>query len=194
MNTFIRFFYEFISIFFEGLIKMFKGITDGFIQIVNFSSYMGIINSYKDNFSGGEWVMVVLAIVALVIMLGFVLLLIFFAIRKLVRFNRNLNQDDLLEEIANLNDQVVKLMKEKDDIMAIKVSQLGIKPGEEAITETAANETPAEIEKIDPNIRFPKLAKIDEEYKSYKVKNYSNNFTLEEVVDNLLFYLLFLHF
>ena len=30
MNTFIRFFYEFISIFFDGVIMIFKGLFEGF--------------------------------------------------------------------------------------------------------------------------------------------------------------------
>ena len=55
-------------------------------------------------------------------------------IRKLFRkFNNNFNKEDLLEEISDLNQQVAKLMKEKDELMAMKVSQLGLKPGESNI-------------------------------------------------------------
>ena len=39
-----------------------------------------------------------------------------------------MNKEDLVEEISNLNDKVAKLMKEKDELMAMKVSQLGINP------------------------------------------------------------------
>lgn len=183
MNTFVRFFYEFISIFFGGLTTIGKGIGEGLIQVVNFKAYMKIINNYKDSFSGAEWILVGLAITVLVIMVGFIILLVFFAIKKLIKFNRSLNQEDLLEEIANLNDQVIKLMKEKDEIMALKVSQLGIKPGEEGEELPAEEEKPLEAEN-NPNIRFPKLAKIDEVYKGYKIKNYGNSYTLEELVDN----------
>ena len=35
---------------------------------------------------------------------------------------------------------------------------------------------------------FPKLNKIDELYKSYKIKNYGNDFTLEEMLDNFRCY------
>lgn len=187
MNTFVRFFYEFISIFFGGLTTVGKGVGEGFIQVVNFKAYMKIINNYKGSFSGAEWILVGLAIAVIVIMVGFILLLIFFAIKKLIKFNRSLNQEDLLEEIANLNDQVVKLMREKDEIMALKVSQLGIKPGEEGDELPTEEDKPVEAEN-NPNIRFPKLAKIDEDYKGYKVKNYGNSYTLEELVDNFRCY------
>ena len=46
-------------------------------------------------------------------------------------FNNNFNKEDLLEEISDLNQQVAKLMKEKDELMALKVSQLGLNPEDE---------------------------------------------------------------
>ena len=33
MNTFLRFFYEFISIFFDGVEKIVKGFINGFVQM-----------------------------------------------------------------------------------------------------------------------------------------------------------------
>ena len=38
------------------------------------------------------------------------------------------------------------------------------------------------------DIRFPKLDKIDQKYKTFKAKNYGNNFTLEEMLDNFKCY------
>ena len=59
----------------------------------------------------------------------------------------------------------------------MKVSQLGLKPGESELEEVDTG--------VDPNedIRFSKLATIDEEYENYKIQNYNNDFTLEELVD-----------
>ncbi len=182
MNAFIRFFYEFISIIFDGIIAMFKGIWEGLMQIFNFENYKQIINIYKDSFGGPEWVLVALTIAILVIILGVIILLIFFGIRKLLRFGGRLNQEELLEEIVDLNNQVRNLMKEKNEIMAMKVSQLGLRPEEE---EEPFEEGETEEGEVDEeNIRFPKLHRIDQEYKSYRIKNYGNNFNLEELVDN----------
>jgi hypothetical protein len=190
MNTFLRFFYEFISIFFDGLFSIIKGIINGLAKIVNYNNYIKVINSYKDNFDGPEWLFVGLAIATLVIIVGLIGLLFFFAIRKIIRFRKSrLNQDDLLDEISDLNSQVQKLMKEKNEIMAMKVSQLGLKPGEETTTEELENKENGEEEKKDnANIRFPKLDSIDQKYKNYKAKNYENNFTLDELLDNFRCY------
>ena len=188
MNTFVRFFYEFVSIFFEGLTTVFKGIYTGFMEMFNFVAYGTLINDYKTSFKGTEWIFVGLSVLVLLIIFTLIGILVFLSIRKVIRGRKNkLNQDELLEEIADLNEQVHKLMREKDEIMAMKVSQLGLKPGEspqEEIANEPEEETSEEDSENAGNIRFPKLVRIDEDFKNYKVKNYDNNFTLEELLEN----------
>ncbi|MDD4035908.1 MAG: hypothetical protein PHS45_01100 [Bacilli bacterium] len=187
MNTFLRFFYEFISIFFEGVLLIVRGLINGMVQIVNYNDYRKVINSYKDNFESSEWLLVGLSIAIIVIIVGLIGLLIFFGIRKLIRIRRSkVDHEELLNEIANLNNQVRNLMKEKNKIMAMKVSKLGLKPDEDENDEDEENKE--EASKEAGNIRFPKLHRIDEEYKSYKIKNYGNNFSLDDLLDNFKCY------
>ena len=187
MNMFLRFFYEFIAIFFEGIFSVFRGIANGVMQIVNFKNYMKVINSYSETFDKFHWLFVGIAVTILVIIIGLVGLLIFFAVRKLLGFRKgNLNQEDLLNEIADLNEQVRELIQEKNKIMAMKVSQLGLKPGEEEEIKEGEEE---EIKEDAPaNGRFPKLQRIDEQFMTYKIKKYDNNFTLAELLDNFRCY------
>ena len=188
MNTFFRFFYEFISIFFEGIIKLFEGLVSGITKMFNYFDYKKILDSYKDSFNLVEWIFVILTILFLVIIvLGFILLVVF-RLRKYLRLRRQkLNQDELLDEIGNLNKKVRQLMKEKDELMAMKVSQLGLKPDEENTEESTNPENPGEENQNDENagnVRFPKLVRIDERMKGFKAKNYNGNFTLDELIDN----------
>lgn len=187
MNTFFRFLYEFISIFVEGFSLAFKGIINGIKQIIKFSEYQKVINSYKPSFQGLEWILVGAAIAFLVIIVALVILLIFFGIRRFFRFRKTkLNQEDLLDEIFDLNNQVKKLMKEKDEIMAMKVSKLGLSPDDPDVPEVGDDEDSEERDLS--NIRFPKLNRIDQTHKNFKARNYANNFTLEELVDNFRAY------
>ena len=180
MDTFFRFVYEFLLQFFQPIIDVFKAIFNGILKMFNVGDYIKILNFYKDDFSGAEWVFVCLAILLIILILGGIIFLVYFLIRKYLRFRKTLvEQESLLEEVADLNKEVNNLMKEKQDILAMKVSQLGLKPGEEATEEAGEEE-----EKVDvTDSRFAKLTAIDEEYKNYKIKNYNNSFTLEELVE-----------
>ena len=187
MNTFLRFFYEFISVFFDGFMSILRGFFGGIGQMFNFKKYEAILNSYKTSFNGPEWLLVAVSIAVIVIILALIGILVFLAVRRFVKLRKNkLNQEELLEEIDNLNNQVRKLMKEKDELMAMKVSQLGLNPNEE---ENPSDSTKPDGEeefddKNNTDLRFPKLCAIDEEYASYKVKKYGTVLTLPELVEN----------
>ena len=181
MDTFFRFLYEFLSQFFSGFISFFKGIKNGIISMFNIPKYISIVGFYKDDFNTPEWILVSIAIIILIATVGGIIFLIYFLIRKYIRFHKTIvEQESLLEEVAELNQQVATLMEEKERILAMKVSQLGLKPGEDSeITE----ESPQE--EVDTTTsRFPKLTAVDNEYANYKIVNYNNSFTLEQLVEN----------
>lgn len=185
MNTFLRFFYEFISIFFDGLFSGIKGLLDGITKMFNVGEYAKLIDNYKDNFNGNEKIFLIICIMFLLIFVIVFILLIFFIIKAIIRkFGNEMNKEELLNEIGNLNDQVYKLMKEKDELMAMKVSQLGINPEDSKDNESINNEENPKEEIGEEGIRFPNLVKIDELYKNYKIKNYENNFSLSEFIDD----------
>lgn len=187
MNTYIRFLYEFMSVFFDGLGKIFFGFINGLIQMFNFREYAYVIEFYRKDFSFGEWILVVLAIIILLVLLGLIVLLFWFIIRKYIRFRKTLvEQESMLEEIGNLNKEVAQLVQEKEKILAMKVSQLGLKPGEstEIDVDSSEDEKDENLEDVDlSDIRFSKLHAIDLQYKSYVIQNYGNTFTLEELVE-----------
>ena len=183
METFTKFLYEFLGQFFSGIGMMFSGIWKGLKVLVDVKSYSSIIDNYKGDFSMPEWILVVIAIGLIVLIFVLVGLLIFFTIRKYGKIRKKtIDQDALLQEISSLNGQVAKLVKEKDEILAMKVSQLGLKPGE-----SPEEEQSDEKEEEDPTrqgTRFAKLIAIDEQFANYKIKNYGNAFTLPELCDH----------
>lgn len=187
MDTFVRFLFEFMSVFFSGVGMIFKGLFGGILQMFNISEYLYTIEFYRKDFNISEWVLVIIAVIVMLIVLLLIILLIWFVIRKYVKFRKTLvEQESMLEEIGSLNKQVADLVQEKEKILAMKVSQLGLKPTEEAVItneeENSENQGSEETENLD-NIRFSKLHAIDVEYMNYKVQNYNNTFTLEELVE-----------
>ena len=102
-------------------------------------------------------------------------------LEKYIRFRKTLvEQEDLLEEVAKLNEEVSSLVKRgKKNILAMKVSHLGLRPDE--VDEEEISKVEEEIDAMDT--RFPKLTNIDINYSNYQIKNYNNTFTLEELVE-----------
>lgn len=184
MNTFIRFFYEFISVFIRGASTFIKGIFDGVVQMLNLGEYAKVIGSYKDSFNGPEKILVYISIAVLILVFVLVIVLIALYIKKLMRRATNrMSREELLNEIGSLNDKVRKLMKEKDELMAMKVSQLGINPEDEDSATTSEGDGDVKDDPAQAGIRFPKLVQIDEAYQNYSVQKYDNNMSLEELIE-----------
>ena len=181
----MRFLYEFLSQFFKGVTTILGGIFTGFKQMFNIQAYVKVVEFYRDDFNGPEWLFVLIAIILLIALLGLIVFIIVFFIRKYIRFRKTIvEQEDLLEEVSTLNNEVSSLLKEKEDILAMKVSHLGLRPGESDTEEASASSSSDDAVADGEGIRFPKLNLIDEEFKDYKVANYGNSFSLPELVDN----------
>ncbi len=184
METFTRFLYEVLSQFFSGIITIVIAIGKGLSQMFDFYTYKEIINMYKGDLSMPEWVLTVMTFVIIIIIVFAFVLFVFLVVKKYLKFRKEaFEQEVLLEELSSLNGKVVSLVKEKEEILAMKVSQMGLKPGESNMI-SASNSSQDEDEKPVGDQRFAKLTEIDELFKTYKVKNYGNNFTLQELCDN----------
>ena len=147
----------------------------------NIKGYAGVVEFYKNDFNGAEWIFVVIGVILILAFVGLFGWLIFLIVRKYIRFRKTLvEQESMLEEIATLNKEVSDLVKEKQDILAMKVSQLGLSPDESSEIEEGKEE---EKEASAGDTRFAKLALIDEKFAGYKIQNYNNSFTLPELVE-----------
>ncbi len=126
MDGFLRWFFEFVSEILQGYATIFRGIAEGFVKIFNIKVYIDIFKSYSQQFGAVGWILSVLAIILIIAVHFIIALLIILAIRKYIRFRHSIvSNEDLLEEIALLQRQVMKMTKEKDEIMAMKVAQIG---------------------------------------------------------------------
>lgn len=182
MKTFLEFFYKILSQFFSGFISVFNGIIDGFKKTFNIKVYLRIARDYKGDFNVGEWVLFGIALALLLALVAAIVFFIVFLVRKYIRVRKTLvEQESMLDEISELNGKVATLLKEKEDILAMKVSQIGLQPGESNTIEPGGENK----EDIDTNtsIRFAKLHDVDVKYENYKQPDYGNTFTLSDLVE-----------
>lgn len=204
LSTYIRFLYDLFEQFFSGIINIFMGFFKGIIKMFNFNAYLKILKEYSGEFSVGQWILVGLAVLLILAFLLGIIYLVFLLIRKIFKFKKTLvEQESLLEEVAKLDRDVIRLNQEKEELYALKVSQIGLKPQESALNvdlpsdvkstsgstttegETGeGEEAPAEaIPEAANGSRFFKLTQIDEEYANKEPENFGNTFTLEELCD-----------
>ena len=163
---------------------MFKGIGNGIKDIFDITAYQKILDIYKDDLTLPEWALIIIVMLLILLLIGMIIFLIYLLFRKYFKFRKKaIKQDELMEEIATLNGKIAKLVKEKENILAMKVSQLGLKPGENSTEEVSDSEEKDDVAN-NPNCRFSKLALIDQEYANYKSKDYGNTFTLPELCES----------
>lgn len=204
MSTYIRFLYDLFEQFFSGIINIFMGFFNGIIKMFNFKAYLKILKEYSGEFSVGQWILVGLAVLLILAFLLGIIYLVFLVIRKIFKFKKTLvEQESLLEEVAKLDRDVIRLNQEKEELYALKVSQIGLKPQESALNidmpsdvKTSSESGGAEGEVSEGEeasaemmteaangSRFFKLTQIDEEYANKEPENFGNTFTLEELCD-----------
>ena len=193
MGNFFEWFFVFISEILKGFASIFKGFWEGIKQIFNIKNYITIFKAHSSGFGVLEWI---LAILSIILVIGIFLLIIFMivlAVRKYIRFRHSLVSDeDLLEEIGVLQRQVLKMTKEKDEIMAMKVAQMsggaitsGAFPaGTLSLGEGQEGEQPQGEEQTQEGVvittvkRFSKLIEVDNCYKTYTPPEYDNTISL----------------
>ncbi len=186
MDTYVRFLYEFLNTFFTGVKTIVFGILNGIKQLFDIPAYIHLIRQYRNDFSIQEWVLVAIAVGAVALILILLVLLLYLLIRKYVRFRKTLvEQESMMKEVAELNKKVQMMTKEREEIMAMKVSQLGLPPSENGDYSSGFGnengENGAEENEVGDGIRFARLELVDRKFAKYKVQNYNNDFTLEEL-------------
>lgn len=200
MNGFLKWFFVFISEMLGGFGLIFKGLWNGIKQIFNIKEYIKIFKNYSTEFGVLGWILAVLAVVVVVAIFALIVFMIVLAVRKYLRFRHSIvSNEDLIEEIADLQHKVIKMTKEKDDIMAMKVAQMGlpnrtgealalaggavydengepaVAGGEGAVTSDGVIQT--------SDHRFSKLIEVDTFYADYTPPEYDNEITLSGICE-----------
>ncbi len=199
MAEFSKYFISFLKKFFENFFDWFKTLFSLFSKI--FYSYPkqyinDIITSCvnNENFKVLDWIVLVLVSIVLVIFFGLVIVVIFQFLRKYIRFRkREIEKDELVDEIAVLNNRVFDLVEEKNKILALRINQIG---GTEAYARQADMERGTSSLKgkrpaLQSDSRFVKLTQVDKDYEissEFTVMQSSDMVNLPELIDRFIKY------
>jgi len=180
VDTVFKFLFEFLGQFFGSLWSIITHFFAGIGSAFDFPAYINIINAYTTELGGLAWVVAIIAILLLIAVLALAVWYLIVTIKKFIRSHRRRKDTaSLVKEVNALNREVMRLNLEKDKILSMKVSQIGLNPNE--ISEL----TGEELETLNNgeetgDLRFFRLAEIDEIWADYQPPEYNNDITLPE--------------
>lgn len=123
VRLFVEYIWQDLVFFFRDV--LWKGIILRFFQ--NLGDYYQLLVQESVDFDVMSWLMVIITTLLNLSLIIFVIAKIVLWGRRYLAFRKiELEKNELIEEIAKLNDKVVELVEEKNQILAMKVSQLGI--------------------------------------------------------------------
>lgn len=176
MNLTGEFFMKFMEPLLGGVWDIIKAIGAGLFQIFNVLNYLDVIKEYKSKLPGGGAFIIVLAILAIVVIFGLIIFLIFRFVRRMVKYRHNLNhQEALVDEIDTLNNEIIKLKSENQRYMQMTDANSG---------NIEYDENGNIINKINEGEnRFFKLSQIDAKYADYVKPQLNEVITLDQICE-----------
>ena len=196
MDSFLNWFLDFIMAMLGYVWQIISGLFNGIVGIFNFPEYLNIMGRYASQFSVIEWILAIFAfIIVFSIWFGLIFLVVML-IRKYVRFRQSLvGNEDLLEEIAELHHDVLRLTVEKEKLIGMKVAQSGLSyadvsaavgggTGDTYNTTNVTTTTGAKAQALG-GARFFRLSAVDEKYEMYVAPTYDSTMSLEDICDDL---------
>lgn len=203
MDAFLNWFFTFITDMFSGIWQGIKELFLGIIHIFDFGTYFGFFEMYKSGFGFWGWVLAILSFILVYAFWFGLIFLIVLLVRKYIRFRSSLVcNEDLLEEIADLHRDVVRLTREKERIMALKSSasigneELSVILRDDDMTlPTEAVATAGEVTVSADSIteepkayepRFFRLSAVDEKYSNYQIPPFEDEgITLQQLCEEI---------
>ncbi len=205
MNAFFNYFYNYMRTIFELLWNVVIAIKDAIFGILDVKFYMNLFSTYRDELSPAGWIASIIMHILIYILFALLIFLIVKGLKVLFRFKVPvIEYERMKDEIVTLKREIMKANYEKDKILAMKISDMGMEVNKDLL-ESGLEEPEKEAENADGDAavagmeeetvvetvdvgepRFPRLSSVDAFYKapSYVKPEYNTKFTLEEVCIN----------
>lgn len=159
MREWAMYYVNFIRQFFSNLWDFIKSIFDAIIKwlFTDIKGYFDDLVRSSGEFKVFDWICYVFVLLINLAFITFCVMRLIQYIRKRKRYKlKNIEKEDLLEEIESLNYKIEELVAEKNQILGLKVS------GPKSLPKVEEEEK-QEKKNVGPS-RFVKLINVDKEY------------------------------
>ena len=190
MNAFFYYFYTMMEHVIELFMEVVYALWNLLVGLVDIPYYVSVFRTYRGELTLAGWVCVVLVHILIAVLIVLLVYLIYRTLKIALRFKVPVVEyEKMKDEVVRLNREVLKMTYEKDKILAMKVSEMGMPVNEDLLdgvnadsdeNEQAEN---AEVNTVEVSERrFPRLSGIDEYFKSeYVAPEYDDTLSLEEL-------------
>ncbi len=195
MNAFFYYFYTMMEHIIELFMDVVYAIWNLLVALVDVPYYVGIFKNYRGELTAAGWVCVVLVHLLIFALIVLVVYLIYRGLKIAFRFKVPVVEyEKMKDEVVRLNREVLKTQYEKDKILAMKVSEMGMQVNADLLegangdaleekTEIPEGEVAATVA---GELRFPRLSGLDLYYQNeYIAPEYENNLNLEEICQKM---------
>jgi MoxR-like ATPase len=211
MDNFLKYFFQDFGRVFRAFLEIFGSVFNFLNYLLNFPMRMQIIQSYEEDFGTGDWVLLLVANLALIVLLVVLFILLAKFLRRILRFRVPVKEyDNMVKQVKQLQRDLIRANYEKDKLLSMRVAELGGDPteaykelmeGMEQDTADGEQEEEAQQEQgsaangnrntfespcVDPSVsRFFRLTSVDNFYKTtYVPPAYDDSITLEKFCEN----------
>ena len=134
MNAYFYYFYNFMRQIFDNLYNLAIAFKDCVLGILDIQFYQKLANSYYKDLSPLGWIAYIITHILIYLLIALVLYLLFKALKVALRFKVPVvKYEQMKDEVVTLKREIMKANYEKDKILAMKVSEMGIKVDEQLL-------------------------------------------------------------
>lgn len=202
MTEFSKFYIEFLKTFLSNVRNWFKTLFSLFTKFFYHypKEYIDdIANKCINNpdFKAMDWIAFVVVLIINLVFVVLICLVLFQFLRRYIRFRkREVEKDELVEQITVLNNKVADLVEEKNKILALRINQIGggeavIRPEDLRTAPVGGLQRPKKEEKNLSQSRFVKLTQVDLKYREnpeITTMNASDMIDLPNLIDRFIKY------
>lgn len=134
MNAYFYYFYNFMRSIFDNVYNLCIAFKNCILGILDIQFYQKLSSTYYKDLSPLGWIAYIITHILIYILIALVLYLIFKGLKVLFRFKVPVVEyEKMKDEVVTLKREIMKANYEKDKILAMKISEMGLKVNDELL-------------------------------------------------------------
>ena len=129
MDNFLKYFFQDFGRVFRAFLDIFSAFFNFLNYLLNFPMRMEIIKSYEEEFTTLDWILLLIANLALLALLVVIIILLVKLCKRIFRFRVPVKEyDNMVKQVRQLQRDLIRANYEKDKLLSMKVAELGGDP------------------------------------------------------------------